>query len=314
MGLAHWLVIGAGLAGLTAARTLADRGETVLVVEKSRAAGGRLSTRRVGETGYDHGAQYLTARGKPFRALMTGLANQGSVALWGPKGKDRDEEWHVGQPGMRHLVEPLCTGIDIIFGARVDALEPASDGVVARWTDGEGASVARRFDRVISTIPSPQASALLAGHDRAFAAIADVQMAPCWALMLGFAGPIEGAADIYRAPNDAIGWIARNASKPQRTGHTFVVHASPDWSRAHLELAKENAASALLLHFRQATSIEEEPQHLDAHRWRYAFVEKPLGQPFLASADGRIFACGDWCIAPRAEAAFESARLLCDSL
>ena len=314
MALADWLVIGAGLAGLTAARTLKDRGESVTVVEKSRAAGGRLSTRRVGDIGYDHGAQYLTARGKPFRALMTGLSNQGSVALWEPGGKDRDEEWHVGQPGMRHLVEPLCTGIDIVFGTRVDALEPESGGVIVRWTDGAGKGIARRFDRVISTVPAPQALALLDGHDPVFAAIADVQMAPCWALMLGFAGPVEGAADIYRAPNDAIGWVSRNSSKPQRTGHTYVVHASPDWSRAHLELAKEEAARALLPHFRYATGIEEEPQYLDAHRWRYAFVEKPLGQPFLTSEDRRLLACGDWCIAPRAEAAFESARLLCDSL
>ena len=314
MALADWLVIGAGLAGLTIARTLTDRGEAVTVVEKSRAAGGRLSTRRVGDTGYDHGAQYLTARGKPFRALMTGLSNQGSVALWEPQGKDRDEEWHVGQPGMRHLVEPLCAGIDIVFGTRLDALEPADDGVVARWTDDEGTSVARRFGRVISTIPAPQASTLLQGHDPVFAAIADVQMAPCWALMLGFAGALEGGSDIYRAPNDAIGWIGRNSSKPRRAGQTYVVHASPDWSRAHLELAKEDAARALLPHFQRATGIEEEPQHLHAHRWRYAFGEKPLGQPFLASADKRLLTCGDWCIAPRAEAAFESARLLCDAL
>lgn len=313
MALADWLVIGAGLAGLTAARTLKDRGEAVTVVEKSRAAGGRLSTRRVGETGYDHGAQYLTARDKPFRALMTGLSNQGSVALWEPTGKDRDEEWHVGQPGMRHLVEPLCNGIDIAFETRVETLQADDNGVVARLSASAGDITERRFDRVISTVPAPQASALLGQHDPVFAAIEDVQMAPCWALMLGFAGPVDRSPDILRSPNDAIGWIARNSSKPQRTGHTFVIHASPDWSREHLELSKEDAAKALLPYFREATGIDAEPQSIDAHRWRYAFVEKPLGQPFLASQDGRLFACGDWCIAPRAEAAFESARQLCDS-
>jgi predicted NAD/FAD-dependent oxidoreductase len=41
------LVIGAGLAGLTAARRLQDRGHTVVVVDKGRAPGGRMATRRI---------------------------------------------------------------------------------------------------------------------------------------------------------------------------------------------------------------------------------------------------------------------------
>ncbi|NIR36133.1 MAG: FAD-dependent oxidoreductase, partial [Actinobacteria bacterium] len=50
------LVIGAGMAGLTAARLLTDRGADVLVVDKGRAVGGRMATRRVGDAAFDHGA------------------------------------------------------------------------------------------------------------------------------------------------------------------------------------------------------------------------------------------------------------------
>jgi predicted NAD/FAD-dependent oxidoreductase len=38
-------IIGAGIAGITAARTLANAGHKVQVFEKSRGAGGRMSTR-----------------------------------------------------------------------------------------------------------------------------------------------------------------------------------------------------------------------------------------------------------------------------
>lgn len=44
------LVVGAGLAGVTAARELAARGHRVKIVEKSRGLGGRMATRRVGRT------------------------------------------------------------------------------------------------------------------------------------------------------------------------------------------------------------------------------------------------------------------------
>ena len=70
------LVVGAGLAGLTAAQWLQDRGHTVTVAEKGRAPGGRVSTRRVlngdadraelATMAFDHGAQYFTVRDTRF--------------------------------------------------------------------------------------------------------------------------------------------------------------------------------------------------------------------------------------------------------
>ena len=50
-------VIGAGISGLFAARTLQDHGMTVKVFEKGRGVGGRMSTRRInGGATFDHGA------------------------------------------------------------------------------------------------------------------------------------------------------------------------------------------------------------------------------------------------------------------
>jgi len=52
-------VVGAGIAGITAARTLAQAGWHVIVFEKSRGAGGRIATRRTEWGGFDHGAQFF---------------------------------------------------------------------------------------------------------------------------------------------------------------------------------------------------------------------------------------------------------------
>ena len=56
------------------------------------------------------------------------------------------------------------------------------------------------------------------------------------------------------------------------------------------------------------------PVLLQAHRWRYAQVVQPLGLPCLVDQETATGACGDWCIAPRVEAAFESGRTLAHSL
>jgi len=56
------------------------------------------------------------------------------------------------------------------------------------------------------------------------------------------------------------------------------------------------------------------PQIQLAHRWRYAQVERALGLPCLVDQESGAGTCGDWCIAPRVEAAFESGRALAHSL
>jgi predicted NAD/FAD-dependent oxidoreductase len=56
------------------------------------------------------------------------------------------------------------------------------------------------------------------------------------------------------------------------------------------------------------------PSHHTVHRWRQAFVERPLGRAFAIDAEFAAGACGDWCIGPRAEAAFDSGRALARAL
>ena len=61
-------IIGAGLAGLTAAKGLGEKAE-VRLFEKSWRAGGRMST-RTGAHEFDHGAQYFMARTSDFNTFL----------------------------------------------------------------------------------------------------------------------------------------------------------------------------------------------------------------------------------------------------
>ena len=64
-------IIGAGMAGLSCARQLAHSGLRPVIFDKGRGIGGRLATRRTPDgLTFDHGAQYLTARGNGFRSLI----------------------------------------------------------------------------------------------------------------------------------------------------------------------------------------------------------------------------------------------------
>ena len=79
MGGVRIAVIGAGVAGLACARELARADAKVTVFERSRGLGGRLGTRRQGNRAFDHGAQFITARGRPFSRYAEIAARAGVV-------------------------------------------------------------------------------------------------------------------------------------------------------------------------------------------------------------------------------------------
>src|SRR5271154_7195606 len=64
------VVVGAGMAGLTAARTLAEAGLKVLVLEAQDRIGGRIWTRHVGDEAIELGAEFIHGRPPDLWALI----------------------------------------------------------------------------------------------------------------------------------------------------------------------------------------------------------------------------------------------------
>jgi predicted NAD/FAD-dependent oxidoreductase len=113
------------------------------------------------------------------------------------------------------------------------------------------------------------------------------------------------AAFVHGSP---LAWVARNSAKPGRpTAEAWVLHASPEWSREHLELDQGTAAQRLVDAFRNAVVGELLPAaSVTAHRWRFALPENPLAEACLFDEQRALVACGDWAGGPRVEGAFLS--------
>lgn len=296
-------IIGAGIAGLAAAADLRAAGHVCTVFDKSRGTGGRLATRRSGGLSFDHGAQYFTARGPRFvQVVQDGLAT-GRVASW-------FEDAYVGAPGMSATVKGLAEGVDAQLGVQITHLERVEGSWVLHSPAGSHrASQGNGFTHVLLAIPAPQAASLLANSGMHLDGVEAATYAPCWALMLAWGGAC-GFGGAFRRYEDGgpLAFIARNHSKPGRlaTPETFVVHASPEWSQEHLEASSDDVLEALEPLACEQIQPNGERLHATAHRWRYALVSRPLGRAFIWDGDLRLGACGDWCIAPRVEAAYDS--------
>ena len=318
MNYADILVIGAGLAGLTLARRLSANGDTVVLIEKSGSPGGRLATRHSGHGDFDHGAQYITSRTPEFTTLINQLAQSGEMAAWKPVGKDSAKPWWVGKPGMSTISKSLSRGLDVRFGARAKQVLKHRDGYAVMTENDDGTETAWSSARIVAAIPAPQAHVLLSPLDPAFAYLEKVAMAPCWTALLAFDAPLERVPDLARGqPGDVLSLIVRNGSKPGRGGETFVLHATPNWSRANLNTGRETVARDMINAMRAETGLGAdlpEPVHLDLHRWLYALAERPLEASFIGNPQDTLFACGDWCIDARAEAAHQSGLALADHI
>lgn len=321
MGDVRIAVIGAGVAGLTCARELARTDARVTVFERSRGIGGRLGTRREVDLAFDHGAQFITARSRPFLNYVEAAVRAGALLPWRPSIMEDDrtwdapiDDWHVGVPGMSAAVRPMSRTLDVRAGVGVHELREGEQGWEIHTDSRRGGEV---FDAVAVAVPAPQALSLLGPHRGTFRHLADVRMAPCWAAMMTFERPLDVGADVRRWTSGPLSWAACESSKPGRPGggRSWTVHASVPWSREHLEADATEVARLLLHEFATATGTTlPVPEHLRAHRWRHAMVEQPLGLPCIVDEEVAAGACGDWCIAPRVEAAFESGRALAHAL
>ena len=301
------LIVGGGMAGLSAARHLVSSGQSVTVLDKGRGPGGRMATRRVegaeGTLRFDHGAQYFTARDPAFQRTVAAWERAGVAARWPVAGA---EAW-VGTPGMNACVKALAEDLDLRWGLRAERL--VHHGALWQVEAGEACFTA---STLLVAVPAEQAAVLLADAAPRFAALAaDVVSEPCWAVMAGFAEPLA-LPDIFRSDTAPVSWAARNSAKPARGGgEAWVIHASPARSRELIDLPKDEVATLLLADFLAATGIAApSPQHLDAHRWLYALPRARKGEGARFDPALRLGLAGDWLHSPRVEGAWLSGRAL----
>ena len=330
-------VIGAGIAGIACARTLAQAGHRVTVLEKGPAAGGRLASCDTPFGTFDHGAQYFTVRDERFQKVLSltpGLCKRWSanaVRVLDPHGRVAEaalpapEPHWVGVPSMdalpRHWAQPLADAGNLQLQTRVTRIE--QDTLDHKgWqlqTSGpqDSVHVYSGFDAVVLAIPHAQAAGLLNASALApglAQQLQAVEVAPCWTLMLAFPqavqptlshlGPQWNAAI---STHHRIAWLARESSKPGRSAiERWTVQASPAWSEEHVGDDGPRVQAKLLKAFAEVTGIHAEPAFAEVHRWLWAKTVVPLGRSHLWDAASRIGLCGDWCLGHRTEDAFVS--------
>ncbi len=270
------LVIGAGLAGLACARALTAAGRAVIVIDKGRGAGGRMTTRRfgadasaTGASAFDTGAQFATVRDARFQAVLdaSGLATRwsdGFPALFPGESTPRvDADGHPRfriAGGMKQLAHFLAQSLQIRDQHTVTALTPHADAWRVTVTPGDlapanaqptGPNETLTAAAVVLTAPVPQALHLLDAAGLAVdPRLRAVRYDPCLCLLLDCpdaTAPLLPAPGGLRLMDDPVlSWMASQRAKGLRThGDGLVVHATGAWSAAHGDATDADILAAL---------------------------------------------------------------------
>lgn len=314
-------VVGAGMAGLSCARRLAEAGMRVAVFDKSRGAGGRMATRRVedveaGSFGFDHGAQYFTAHVPAFQQVVECWVAEGVVQPWAGRlmsfESDRldpvaSQPRYVGVPRMSALGRHVLG--DLPFHPEHRLLECQYDGQYWHLQFDAQPTVLAKY--LILALPSPQVVDLLEISHPFYADAVLQDMLPSWTLMLHCAAPIDVPFDGCFVNSGILSWVARNNSKPARAEvETWVVHASRAWSQAHVDAPRDWVAEQLLAALTEVVGQPVQVTQQWVHRWLYALASEALTVGCWYEPAQQFGIAGDWLNGSRVEGAWLSGQQL----
>ncbi|QJW89191.1 NAD(P)-binding protein [Spirosoma taeanense] len=326
------LIIGAGMAGLTAARELTRYGWDVVVLDKGRGVGGRMATRRIepassqtmpaGLIRADHGASYFPVRTPEFRQVVAQLIEAHVVKEWHletAQVADVSVEgpYYTGVEGMSAVPKYLARNLTIQTNQKVIRITSEAAGWLVETESGES----YRAEALISTLPAPQALMLLQQSSFNLSAadqtaLSGIRYQPCLAVIAALSEPSRiPAPGAVRHPTDDVAWVADNQQKGISSNPSVTVHASAAFSQRHLEDADLNAVGRQLLNQLDEWIPANAVATIQVHRWRYSLADERYPAPFLnAQAPFPLVFGGDGFGAGGVEGAFMSGLRLAEFL
>ena len=312
-------IIGAGPAGIAAARKLRQAGCTVRILEKGRGFGGRLSTRRSGsDLHFDHGCQFVSI---PEDLQLKDLAEQCSEGTLQPWASNitadaselpfDDAPRLIGVPTMNSVLKELNEGPPPLFNTTITSLKHES----GLWHLFDADELQHAQSHVVITaVTSSQAVPLLAPIDfKMMSTLLETSYDPLWSLLCSDPPPSACAFDAMAPADGPLSWIANQASKPQRSSkNALVAIASRQWSRDHIERDADWVAEALAEAIARTLKVDTIGPAV-ASRWKHAIASRTAGIPVAIDAEQNILACGDWCLGPTVGHAIASGYAAADA-
>jgi predicted NAD/FAD-dependent oxidoreductase len=294
------VVIGAGIAGLSAARALRERGHSVRVLDKGRGVGGRMASRRIGNARFDHGAQFFTVRSPSFAATVDRARRAGAVVEW-THGFQATPDGHVrwrGAEGMTSLCKWMAAdaGIEPELGCTVtDLRDHPADAYVLTPPVPQSLAILS----FSGLLPEPATATRLAGiaYKPTIAVLATLDRPPT-------AMPTHGGCQFDEG--DDLAFVTDNQAKGISSLSALTVHLSNDRSREYWARTDDEIVEFAVSRVRSLTG-DASIVAAQVQRWRYAGPVEVHPEPTVVWGTAPVVAlAGEAFAGPKVEGAFLS--------
>ena len=267
------VVVGAGIAGLTAAQSLSNSGHDVIIVDKGRSPGGRLATRRIDDATLDHGAQFFTVRDSLFESHVSEWIASGVVTEW-CRGFDSTAQNNDGFPryrgvrGMTDIAKHLAQGLDVRCNTLAFSI---ARGTTTKWQVNIDDGSVLDADAIIVTSPLPQTYALLVTADIELPESmmrTEYDRTICLLAVLNQSSAVASPGGLQN-PDETFSFIADNAIKGISSAVALTLHANPQFSLEHWDAPQQDVHDLLLTRAKpwigDATVVTSQVK-----KWRFA--------------------------------------------
>ena len=325
-------VIGAGVAGLTAGRVLAESGHEVVIFEKSRGYGGRLATRYAGKDNnskVDHGLPYIEVSSADIEPLISELTNSGVLVPWkGPfvhcnaNGEistvKPNKKRYIAPEGMNQVGKKLARMVDVRTETKVSGVTHIGEDRTKKrsWMLNFPTGLTENFDAVIIAAPSKKAYAILnttideVQTLKLLREVDDVEYYPSFSLMVGYGETEFPDWAMMTCENEVIESITNEASKRGEGAEcSFVVHTTAEFAEKYKDSDAEEVEEIILDELAGILGgWSALPEWKQLHFWRYSKAANPLPYPFMevVGNDAPIALAGSYMNGDSVESAYLS--------
>ncbi len=297
---ADTIVVGAGIGGLLLAHRLFERGESVLVLEKSKGLGGRIASRRIANKIFDHGIPWLSTNQLGMiphlekESFFHCVSKSGNVAAGS---------------GLTAFAKHLGQRIKVIRECQVEKLRINQGGSL--WELSTSANLSFQASRAVLAMPAPQALALLeSSFPRQLSSVKTKLEAVAYHPQLVVLGTtqvplkrnsVKDSVIERIVDNGAKGIIGSRGALTIYLSHAVSEELFPEDDDKILRFVKELLGNRF--------KIELEGAQLK--RWRYAIPSSVLTVSFLiAETSPSLFLTGDYFTPGSLDGSLFSARAL----